>query len=544
MGHDRTDAALIARAEEMLSKGVLHLNLRQLKKTVKAGLSQTWPRLQAFLELARQHDDEAVAAKANVSWLDQFGFSLAQKDIFAHWDQVFEQVCRTKTLGDYLILSRISAKRMARGRYNRVVRQALSDWGHGLAHPADLNNAELLQVRRLANQIDLAGDEEAILDELDRRGADYGSARRFLAHAKNMHREVSSDLVELYWRRYDVQGDLKNLLDGETARVGVLNIYPRLFLNPDKPQRDAYVVPFLKRLSAMSKARGLPAVFRRASCNSTAAPIFEEGAKCVSFHSIADEKRPWALHLKESHLRGFVAVDRSGYSAWGEVAAMPLEDLDAADPDFAQRLQQTYVERENSFFVGGAQGFTPPRGQYIAVFLQVSQDTTQVAGKIPQNQLIDIVVGWAAAQQFDVVFKRHPVCSNHEVGLSLQQASQSDFVHVSDANIHDIARGAEAIVTTNSGSGFESLLQGKTVVTTGRCDYQQATLKARSPDKLVQTLSEVKNGRRVDPDEVAAFVEAYLKRMCIDIAVGDIDAQIDAKILQPLLSDKKTGPSV
>jgi hypothetical protein len=536
-------AERISRANDLLSDDNPTFRLGEFRKLIAAAYAETWPKYEAFLEHGRKHGDSDVAALASINLLNHFGYSRPQKQLLSQWDDVFKQVKETKNLGDYLTLARIAAKRLSKARYDKIIGLAFRQWGSGLDDPSGLSDSQLKQVRRFASAVCLAGDETALLDEFDRRGMDSGLWRRNLNHAKAMHDALSSSLSDIYWRRWSDGLALEDILNGGVAEAGVLNVYPKLFLNPDMPEREAYMLPFLRRLYALADDRGLKVKYQRASCNPTIAPPAEDGAMAVSFHTIADEARPGSLHIKESHLRDIVSVDRTGYSAWGEVAKAPMTGLAEPDGAFGERLRERYVERDYSYLGDPARAFEAPAENYLAVFLQINQDTTQVATKIPLTQLIRIVAVWARNHQAHVVFKRHPACQSFEVALALNREVDGGFVHASDASIHDIARDATGVVTTNSGSGFEALLQGKTVITTGQSDYQQATLKARTPDDLRETLTAVVAGKRVAPDKIASFVEAYIKRHCIDMIDGDLDAQIEQHVLGPLMERTKKGAS-
>lgn len=532
---DDQQAGLIARANEQLASDEPQFRLGAFRKCIGAAHAQTWPKYEAFLEHGLKHGDRDVAALASINLLNHFGYSRSQKELLFVWDAVFERVKGTKNLGEYLILARIAAKRLAKARFDKVIGLAFRDWGHGLADPSALSDSELKHVRRFANYVSLAGDEAALLDEFERRGIDSANWRRALAHAEALFRDVDPQLADTYWARWSEDMGTEVILNGEAAEAGVLNVYPKLFLNPDMPQREAYMVPFLKQLALRSGDRGLKLKFKRGACNPTVAPPAEDGAKCVSFHSIADRERPGRLHIKESHLRDFVSVDTMGYSGWSSLISEPLDELDTPSEAFLQRLREQYVAGYFSYAGEAEHGFEAPAPNYMAVFLQINQDTTQVATRIPLTQLIRILSVWARNHQTHVVFKRHPYCKSFEVALALDREQDSEFVHTSDANIHDIAREAMAVVTTNSGAGFEVLLQGKTVVTTGRCDYQQATIVARNPDRLRRVLNEIVDGRRLDQNNIDAFVQTYLKRTCIDMKAGDLGAQIDRFVLDPII---------
>jgi len=61
-------------------------------------------------------------------------------------------------------------------------------------------------------------------------------------------------------------------------------------------------------------------------------------------------------------------------------------------------------------------------------------------------------------------------------------------VQVSEASVHDLIEKSRVVITQNSSTGFEALMQKKTVITCGKSDYRHATLTAKTPGDLRDAL--------------------------------------------------------
>jgi capsule polysaccharide modification protein KpsS len=75
---------------------------------------------------------------------------------------------------------------------------------------------------------------------------------------------------------------------------------------------------------------------------------------------------------------------------------------------------------------------------------------------------------------------------------------------IDDVNIHEIIPHARAVVVVNSGTGMETLLHKRPVVTFGRCEYDCVSNKATT-ENIVDIL------RNPEFDEIAvrAFFETW-----------------------------------
>ena len=81
---------------------------------------------------------------------------------------------------------------------------------------------------------------------------------------------------------------------------------------------------------------------------------------------------------------------------------------------------------------------------------------------------------------------------------------------VSDVSINELFPLSKAVVTINSGAGFEALIHLKPVVTLGKADYSASTYECNS-------VEDIKNSKQfinapVDKLRIKKFLYAYLNR--------------------------------
>jgi hypothetical protein len=80
-----------------------------------------------------------------------------------------------------------------------------------------------------------------------------------------------------------------------------------------------------------------------------------------------------------------------------------------------------------------------------------------------------------------VVFKPHP--ANPKSMAEFETLAMQAGAWWSRAHVHDLLAHARAVMTINSGVGFEAMLHVKPVVTFGRAEYDCATIAA-APAKI------------------------------------------------------------
>lgn len=77
-----------------------------------------------------------------------------------------------------------------------------------------------------------------------------------------------------------------------------------------------------------------------------------------------------------------------------------------------------------------------------------------------------------------LIVKGHPVNPSSMVNLKNICAKYANAIWVDDINIHDLIHKARVVVVVNSGTGMESLLHMRPVITFGRCEYDVVTMNA------------------------------------------------------------------
>jgi capsule polysaccharide modification protein KpsS len=87
-----------------------------------------------------------------------------------------------------------------------------------------------------------------------------------------------------------------------------------------------------------------------------------------------------------------------------------------------------------------------------------------------------------------VVAKRHPYCRSATIERALKDLVAAGDLIVDDGSVRDLIAGALAVVTVNSGVGFEALVHGKPVITTGRSAYGYAAHPVADADELTVAL--------------------------------------------------------
>ena len=251
----------------------------------------------------------------------------------------------------------------------------------------------------------------------------------------------------------------------------------------------------------------------------------------LSYHTTGS--MPGWFHLKDGLIPGYFSLDPRGFAGWSQLAdldALPSEALHAsaeAVEETWNTLQREIVEAKQSKYIQDAVIFTPPSGRYIFLPMQVIDDTVAHLSHIPNLDLLHLLASELPAKGYDLVVKRHPKCRHSEVQQVLTVLAEQPGFHLTAASIHDIIPQAAAIVTVNSGVGFEALLQGKQVILTGKADYALVAKEVTTKADLLDALDNL--GQPVDVDFLKRFIHYYTNEYlfrCDDYAA--IEKHIDS----------------
>jgi hypothetical protein len=198
------------------------------------------------------------------------------------------------------------------------------------------------------------------------------------------------------------------------------------------------------------------------------------------------------LYYKQMHLCNLFTLDWQGWGADHSATSEP-DAFGRVDPEAAARF---CVAIRGQMLASGLSKHPQPRRSpgttgdlpagYAFVPLQRPGDYVQVHhAPISVVDFLDVVADWAESRGQPVAIKPHPGNERDpEVLQALDRRSRgSRFVLRVDGNVHDLVDRSTAVITINSGVGFESLFHGKPVVTFGDSDYARVTYRATA-DRL------------------------------------------------------------
>lgn len=272
-----------------------------------------------------------------------------------------------------------------------------------------------------------------------------------------------------------------------------------------------------------------------------ATPIFDItdennwGLDTLSYHTIIRKKNAQNyFHYKEAYLPNFFCHDPLGYSGWSSLSEVCAADftIDAQTAnDFHTDLYARYVKGQATKYpstqtearagaqTGAQTGAHTQHLQntpYIFVALQVPNDTVAYWSHMPTSVWAKHVCECAARYNFPVIIKAHPMDKSIATKSLVNLLTQMPHVHLSTQPIHTLLDGCLALVTTNSGVGFEALLHHKPVLNCGRSDYMAVTTEVKTTadiDNAFNALSTHTHPYTVD--QFNTFLYAYCTKHCL-----------------------------
>jgi len=154
--------------------------------------------------------------------------------------------------------------------------------------------------------------------------------------------------------------------------------------------------------------------------------------------------------------------------------------------------------------------------------LQTSDDLVARLSSMNQLCLAEALADISQQINIPLIIKRHPFCNDQKVESVIKRL-QKDYkgVSVSYGSINNLIAGAKGVVTVNSGVGFEALVMGVPVVTTGRSDYSFVTHNISKIEDL-SLLPDMLNMRNIS--KINNMIDFYYNEYCM--ACGDVQKAI------------------
>jgi hypothetical protein len=250
----------------------------------------------------------------------------------------------------------------------------------------------------------------------------------------------------------------------------------------------------------------------------------------LSWHTMTSAKNRW--NYKEAALPHLVSCDKLGYSGWSELANIQEREL-ASIPDevatnhFDADVQKFLKSRLSKYKQDNDATFT--ERDFIFLPLQLDNDTVVKLLYFGNYvEAVSAIVLRLIEAGFKVVLKRHPLCKSEAVAKMIGRLTEAGAI-LASASIHDIIPYAKAVVTMNSGVGFEALLYLKNVICFGKSEYSIVAHNLRKQEQL-EKLPEMIN---TPPSEIVIKKYLFLAMMKYQVNINEPRAY-DRQVLRML----------
>ena len=269
-------------------------------------------------------------------------------------------------------------------------------------------------------------------------------------------------------------------------------------------------------------------------------------------HAVADSFSTadhW--HYKESHLSGTFHLETGGYSGWSNMQTPEKrrhwfrETDERAARRYVNDLKNVLLRNNQSKYSQSSVSTTDTNSPYCFLVLQIIDDAVAAFAHIKPRQLIETCADMLAGSGVRLIIKRHPLCSSGVIKQALDEACEQPHVELSSDSIHDLFPNAYAIITTNSGAGFEALIHGKPVITVGKSDYTDYTSHCTDLNHLRSALKLAQTMKLKPHKEVDLFLCNYLKYNVVSLnSRVELHKRIDEALTSPENINPRDNPYV
>ena len=223
---------------------------------------------------------------------------------------------------------------------------------------------------------------------------------------------------------------------------------------------------------------------------------------------------PDVWHVKTAYLVDYFYFDKHGYSGWSDLAQEYEYDVDIEDiRDEMQAFCNDYIASNLSRTIQPKEAFIPAE-PYVLVLLQRTNDSVMKFAHMESQVLLDEVTKLYKDTEYTVCVKSHPLSPTEWQERPEEIIISPDVFHAT-GSVHKIIAGATAVYTVNSGTGFEALLHGKRVFTSGDSDYHWVTTPVKNKQDLQDTMHLIEEP--VDKDEILRFLHYALNEYFVNV---------------------------
>lgn len=235
--------------------------------------------------------------------------------------------------------------------------------------------------------------------------------------------------------------------------------------------------------------------------NQTIEDMIPEKAKLLiphvekwSWHSDREENR----YYMQTVFPWLFTIDPTGWGGGGDFVRT-FNPNDMYTEDAFNELRQYMRDGGTKFAQPKSKEFDM-QSPFIFVPLQIPHDDViRFHSNVSVPDFVKLLCEWAEESEDRpmIVFKGHPVNpgSMTECKGIIEEYKRS--LYLTDVNIHDAIPKAEAVFVINSGTGQEAMLHDVPVVCFGRCEYQDAVIRADQAEGLDSLWDTVQNDDKV-----------------------------------------------
>lgn len=205
-------------------------------------------------------------------------------------------------------------------------------------------------------------------------------------------------------------------------------------------------------------------------CNFISPIKKHSNAIVLGFHIYDNPENYWTI--KRGYLPGYLYFNRTGYSGWAECTYDKNKKYNCEN---LEEIKKYYIKNNVSKGVQ-PEGADKTKKPYILVLAQKPNDTVSKLAHIKTLDLSALVQRAYVESDYTVYTKQHP------------GANCLSGTNCIEGSLHTLIADADKIYTVNSGAGFEALLHGKHVFTSGKCEYQVVTTCLSNFDDILRTI--------------------------------------------------------
>lgn len=198
----------------------------------------------------------------------------------------------------------------------------------------------------------------------------------------------------------------------------------------------------------------------------------------LSWHDYGMTKNTW--YIKSGYLPNYFYFDSRGFSGWSELTTSYHHDIDVNEVrEWVESVCSNHIENNITRFTAPYDD-PLPSNPYVLVIDQRPDDIVNDLAYI--NYLPHHVKQTFADTKYDVIVKSSPLA------IEYSKTGWRFEIEEDAGSLHALISSASAIYTINSSAGFEALLHGKRVFTTGLCDYHWATTTLKTREDLRRSI--------------------------------------------------------